>query len=661
MNVRAERLQSIRRRTHGVKRLGVAAMLVVVSTTVSAQAPSDAAARSPDAKTPAGTGKAQYSPYAGRKYPQRIFFGDTHNHTSNSGDAFMGGTRLGPEEAYRFALGEEVVSSTGVPARLSRPLDFLVITDHAEGLGVIGEIFAGNPAFMGDETLARWAKALKVGGKEALDTRNEITRGLAEGTLPPIIRDPKVVGPVLRGVWQQYTALAEKYNQPGRFTALIGYEWTSMPGGDNIHRNVIFRDGKDRADQVLPFSAQQSEDPERLWAWMDAYEKKTGGSMLSIPHNGNVSGGRMFETVDFAGKPLSREYAERRARFDVLVEVAQTKGNSETHPGLSPNDEFANFGIAGWDTANLPMTRVTTPEMRPAMYLRSGLQRGLAQEQSIGVNPFKFGFIGGTDVHNSLTAIEADNYYGKFPTQEPAPGRWSMEEKAVGELKRYTWQYEGASYAAVWASDNTREALWDAMKRKETYATSGTRMTVRFFGGWSFTAADARARPLADVGYAKGVPMGGDLPRRPADAKAPMFLVAALKDPIWGNLDRIQIVKGWIGKDGKPQEKIYDVAWSDSERRKPGAGGRLPPVGDTVDLATATWTNTIGASELTAVFRDPDFDPTLRAFYYARVLEIPTPRWTAFDTARFGIKMAPEVPMKHQQRAWTSPIWYTPS
>jgi hypothetical protein len=394
---------------------------------------------------------------------------------------------------------------------------------------------------------------------------------------------------------------------------------------------------------------------------MDAYEQKTGGRVLSIPHNSNLSGGRMFETVDFAGKPFTREYAERRARFDVLAEVMQTKGNSETHPALSPNDEFASLGLAGWDGDNLNMSKPTTPEMRPGMYLRSALQQGLAQERSLGVNPFKYGFIGGSDAHNALTAIEADNFYGKWTAQEPRPDRWEARESEGGGAKRFGWHHEGAGYAAVWANENTREALWDAMKRKETYATSGTRMTVRFFGGWSFDAADARSRTLADIGYAKGVPMGGDLRKPGNGARAPTFLVAALKDPQWGNLDRIQIVKGWIDRDGKPQEKIHDVVWSEPERRKPGPDGKLPSVGNTVDAATATWTNTIGSSDLAGVFRDPDFDPALRAFYYVRVLEIPTPRWTAYDAARFGVKMAPEVPMMHQQRAWTSPIWYTPS
>ena len=605
--------------------------------------------------------KKRYSPYAGRSYPMHVYFGDTHHHTANSGDAFMAGDRLTPEQSYRFARGEEVVSSTGIPAKLSRPLDFLVISDHAEGLGIMYQVYDGNPVFMADPIVARWSKALHEGGAAAAATKSELVSRQSQGTLPAVVKDPKTVVPIMTSVWKEYLKTADKYNEPGRFTAMIGFEWTSVPGGNNLHRNVLFRDNPDKASQILPFSAWQSEDPEKLWEWMDQYEKKTGGHVLAIPHNANLSNGRMFELVDFAGKPLSKDYAERRARWEVLQEVMQTKGNSETHPQLSPTDEFADFGIQGWDTGNLTMEgEPTTPAMRPYMYLRSGLLQGLMQEQKLGVNPFKFGLIGGTDVHNSLTAIEEDNFFGKHVEQEPSATRWSFIEKKGFGFTRYTWNYTAAGYAAVWATENTREALWDAMKRKETYATSGTRMTVRFFGGWGYDAADANLRTIAEAGYAKGVPMGGDLPKAPNGSHAPTFLVAAMKDPQGGNLDRIQIIKGWVDKGGTSHEKIYDVVWGNADRRVRGSNGKLTPVGDTVDIAHATWTNTIGNSELAAMWKDPDFDPSLRAFYYVRSIEIPTPRWTAYDCVRFGIKMSPEVPMEQQERAWTSPIWYTP-
>ena len=626
-------------------------------------------APAPRTKEEQEAARKAYSPYAGKTYPRLALFGDTHLHTANSGDAFMAGNTLSPEQAYRFARGEEVVSSTGIPIRLSRPLDFLVIADHAEGLGIMYQVAEANPILTKDPTIAQWSKNLNGTPEERALSMTEVVKAQAGGTLPAAIKDPKVVGPIMMSVWQQYTATAEKFNEPGRFSAIIGYEWTTVPGGNNLHRNVIFRDDKDKADQVFPFSAWNSEDPEKLWEWMEKYEKKTGGQLLDIPHNANLSNGRMFELVDFDGKPFTKEYAEQRARYEVLQEIIQTKGNSETHPGISPNDEFAgDMGVAGWEAGNLTLeTSPLTKEMMPTTYLRAGLLRGLELEAKLGTNPFKFGFVGSTDVHNSLMAIEEDNFMGKHPIQEPKANRWehlsktsTWDPKLGPEKKLYTYHYMAAGYAVVWATENTRAAIWDAMKRREAYGTSGSRIILRFFGGWEFAPGDARSRYLAEAGYEKGVPMGSDLEPAPAGTRAPTFLVAAMKDARGGNLDRIQIVKGWLDKSGKGQEKVYDVVWGDADRRKIGANGKLAPVGDTVDVATATWTNTIGDPELAAVWTDPDFDPAVRALYYARVLEIPTPRWTAYDAARFGISMSPDVPMKQQERAWASPIWYTP-
>ena len=371
-----------------------------------------------------------YSPYAGREYPTQVFFGDTHHHTANSGDAFMNGDRLSPDEAYRFARGEEVVSSSGVRVKLSRPMDFLVISDHAEGLGSMFEIYNENPVFMEDPTLKRWSEMMHAGGTESGTAMNELISAQAQGTLPEVITDPATNGPLMKTVWEAYTETAKEFNDPGRFTAMIGYEWTSVPGGNNLHRNVLFRDNKDKADQILPFSSWDSEDPEKLWEWMAAYEEKTGGKLLAIPHNGNLSNGRMFEAVDFEGYALTRDYAERRTRWERLQEVMQTKGNSETHPTLSPNDEFADYGIAGWEYGNLTMEdEPESPEMRPHMYLRGGLMSGLRMQQELGANPFKFGMIGGTDVHNSLTSIEEDNFMGKHVIQEPRPERWEHVSK----------------------------------------------------------------------------------------------------------------------------------------------------------------------------------------------------------------------------------------
>ena len=448
--------------------------------------------------------------------------------------------------------------------------------------------------------------------------------------LPPLIMDPKFA----KAVWDKNIAIQEKYNEPGRFTAFIAYEWTSNAGGgDNLHRNVIYRDGKSKAEQVLPMTTFQSENPEDLWKWMAAWEQKTGGKLLAIPHNGNLSNGRMFPLTTFAGDAMTRQWAEDRQRWEPLFEAMQMKGQSESHPSLSTTDEFAvNYEL--WDRGNLTQTP-KKPGMIQYEYLREALKNGLKVEQDLGANPFKYGMAGGTDTHNGLVAAEEDNFFAKFPSAEPNADRWN--ENAMNFEGRIVkgWEMTAAGYTGVWATGNTREELWDAMKRRETYATSGPHMIVRFFGGFDFTKADISRTPAA-VGYAKGVAMGGDLKSAPA-GKAPTFLVAALKDATSGNLDRIQIIKGWLDKSGKPQEKIYDVVWGDADRRRI-VNGKLTPVGNTVDVATASWTNTIGDPELITVWKDPDFDPSVRAFYYARVLEIPTPRWTAYDAAYFKIK-----------------------
>jgi hypothetical protein len=390
---------------------------------------------------------------------------------------------------------------------------------------------------------------------------------------------------------------------------------------------------------------------------LDAFQKQTGSEVLATPHNGNLSNGRMFSVETFDGQQLTREIAELRARMEPLVEVTQIKGDGEAHPLLSPNDEFADYET--WERSNLNGTEVKKPEMLEYEYARSGLKLGLKLEDKLGVNPFKFGMIGSTDAHTALVAVEEENFFGKHSGVEPEPQRWKhvVIEAPDPNLTVLGWRQAASGYAAVWAKENTREAIFDAMKRKETYASTGPRITVRFFGGWAFEDADALSRLPAGVGYAKGVPMGGDLSNAP-EGKAPSFLVAAMKDPYSGNLDRIQIVKGWLDGDGNLQEKVHDVAWSDD--RQPGPDGKLPPVGNTVDVVNATWTNTIGEPELITVWQDPDFDSSLKVFYYARIIEIPTPRWTAYEAKRFQIKMSDEVPMITQERAYTSPIWYTP-
>jgi hypothetical protein len=391
---------------------------------------------------------------------------------------------------------------------------------------------------------------------------------------------------------------------------------------------------------------------------MTAYEEKTGGRVLAIAHNGNLSNGTMFPIIEsFTGKPVDRTYAEQRAKWERLYEATQTKGDGETHPFLSPNDEFANF--ERWDKGNLDGSVAKTKDMLEFEYLRSALKNGLKLEQELGTNPYKFGLIGSSDAHTGLTAMEEDNFFGKTTPQEPSPERMlkAFIDNPKAGVKVMDWEVSSSGYAAVWATENTREALWDAMERKETYATTGPRMIVRFFGGWDFEPKDAQNRLPGQIGYTKGVPMGGDLREAPA-GKVPTFLVAALKDPIGANLDRIQIIKGWLNEKGEVQEKVYDVVWSDD--RKLGTDGTLPPVGNTVDVENAIWTNTIGDPELIAVWKDPDFDAAQRTFYYARVIEIPTPRWTAYDAKRFGVKPLPGTAMTLQERAYTSSIWYTP-
>ncbi|MCI0540745.1 MAG: DUF3604 domain-containing protein [Verrucomicrobiales bacterium] len=593
--------------------------------------------------------KRGFSPYAGRNYPTRVFWGDQHVHTGWSADAGGFGCSLGPEEALRFARGDEVKSSLGEPVKLSRPLDWVAITDHSDGAGTIFEIKAGNPELMKNPQIKKWHDMMNEG--KGVEAASEIIVAQSNKRLPAEMKDPRLA----MTVWKKNTAIMEKYNEPGRFTALIGYEWTSNAGGgDNLHRNVIYRDGKALADLAVPMTTFDSENPEDLWKWMDGWEKKNGGSLLAIPHNGNLSNGKMFALSTFLGNPLTREWAEARAKWEPMYEITQIKGDGETHPSLSPTDEFAGF--EKWDTGNLVGVS-KKPGMIEREYARQALKEGLKLEEKLGVNPFKYGFVSGTDTHTGLTTAEEDNFFGKHTGVEPSAHRWEHVVIKSRGNQILGWQMAAAGYTGVWATENTREAIWDAFKRKEAYSTTGPRISVRFFGGWDFEPKDAQTRMPAEAGYAKGVPMGGDLTKAPS-GKSPTFLVGALKDPLSGNLDRYQIIKAWMDASGALHEKVYDVVWSGD--RKPGADGKLPAVGNTVDVENANWSNTIGSPELIAVWKDPDFDPALRAVYYGRVIEIPTPRWTAYEAKRFKLNLPKEVPMTIQERAYTSPIWYTP-
>jgi len=612
-----------------------------------------------DEKKTASQSTPIYSPPAGKGYPMRPLFGDTHLHTSFSMDAGAAGARLDPNDAYRFARGEEVMASSHQPVKLARPLDFLVVADHSDGFGFFPLLMSGDPTLLATEKGRKWYDLIRSG--RGFEAAFEVIQSFSTNTMPEGFPEPGMAS--YRSAWKKVIDAAETHNEPGHFTAFIGFEWTSNTNGANMHRNVIFRGGGDQAIRVEPYTTLPplgSDNPSDLWAWMEQAEQTSGSQLLAISHNGNLSNGIMFPIGRTAyGKRVDRAYAEARANWEPLVEVTQMKGDSETHPFLSPNDEFADF--ERWDKANLAVIEAKKPEMFEFEYARPALKNGLALEDRLGTNPYKFGMIGSTDAHTGLATADEDNFFGKVSSTEPNPERLFgtfMENEKIG-VKILDWEVSASGYAAVWATENTREAIFDAMRRKETYATTGTRLFVRFFGGWEFGPQDARGRMPAEIGYAKGVPMGGDLSAAPG-GKAPTFLVAALKDPIGANLDRIQIVKGWMDSRGELHEKVYDVVWADADTRAADADGRIPPVGNTVDVGNATWTNTIGDPELIAVWTDPDFDASERAFYYARVLEIPTPRWTAYDAKFFGTKPPEGATMFLQERAYTSPIWYTP-
>ncbi|MBK7949201.1 MAG: DUF3604 domain-containing protein [Deltaproteobacteria bacterium] len=558
----------------------------------------------------------------------QLFFGDLHLHTSNSLDAnLFNNFTLGPDVAYRFAKGEAVQLPDRRRAKLDRPLDFLMVSDHAEYLGVFSMIRRKDPRVAGSETatkVSRFIAENPVFGPEQIGKLTSL-----------LVGDPLGADPALRrAVWDEVVDVAEQMYEPGRFTTFVGYEWGSMPNGNNLHRNVIFRDGADRAKKILPFSAIDSGEPEALWKFLARYERETGGQAFAIPHNSNLSNGLMFATVDSAGKPIDATYARARARYEPVVEVTQIKGDSETHPFLSPDDEFADY--ERWDKTNIAGTARTLPEMHVGSYARAALKTGLLLERLIGVNPYRFAMIGSTDSHTSLATADEKNYWGKTANMhlgtDRSKGEFIHSSDPAGQATM-NWEQAAAGYVGVWAGANTREAIFDALRRGETYSTTGPRIAVLFFGGWRFGDVDAGSSNVARAGYVKGVPMGSDLPAPIADQKTPTFLLSVAKDPVGANLERIQIVKGWVDAAGRAQEKVFDVE-------------RAPDVK--------------GLREISAVWTDPDFDGAQPAFYYARVLEVATPRWNAIDATRFRRKLEPGTRVTQQERAYTSPIWYRP-
>ena len=603
-----------------------------------------------------------YSPYAKRSFPSKLLWGDSHLHTGLSLDAGVFGNTLRPDDAYRLGRGEEITSSTGQPVKLARPLDWLVVTDHTDLMGVAPDIQEGAPNILKIPFGKELHEGYSKGGEEAGKAAFKLITAFSQFKLPEeLLKDYSPGSKIFTGVWEEIIDAAETYNDPGQFTALIGFEWTSVPKGFNLHRNVILRDNGDRARMVQPLTTMPpngTTNPLDLYKWLAMYEAKTGGKAFTFAHNGNLSNGWMFPTeTTYHGDKVDKNYVTQVARWEPQYEITQIKGDGETHPTLSPNDEFADYGT--WDVGNLDITELKKPEMLKGEYAREALKQGLLLEEKFGINPYKFGFGGATDSHTGLTTADEDNFFGKSTSVEPSKTRVQHPfiKSKLGEIPGDL--LVAAGYTAVWAEENTRAAVFDAMVRRETYGTTGPRMMIRFFGGWEFDDNDLRSRAPAFRGYEKGVPMGGDLYDAPSGATAPNFMIYALRDPIGANLDRMQVIKGWLDTTGKLHERVYDVAVS-GDRKIDQDGRCKTPVGNTVDVEAANWTNTIGASELATVWTDPDFDPQERAFYYVRVLEIPTPRWILYDKVRLGAELPKDAEVTHQERAYTSPIWYTP-
>jgi hypothetical protein len=597
---------------------------------------------------------AQSSTAAVRVNPLReAYYGDLHLHTSYSFDAYLGGTTsVDPDEAYRFAKGE-VVNYLGQPVGRREPLDFLAVTDHSENIGVLNELEDPNSA-VSQSDLGKSVKSVLA------SVHDPMWLPKVPGLLDQIFRDyclgrenklPDNMKPALTEAWAHEIDFANRNYKPGKFTTFIAYEWTAMPYGANLHRNVIFKGNS----APNPFTSFDSKSPEDLWAWLETIRKR-GFEALAIPHNGNASNGLMYDWIDSSSSRINRLYAEERQANEPLSEIAQIKGASETHPLLSPNDEFADYEI--FDQYADLRHREGNPQ---GSYLRDALSRGLLLQRQLGINPFKYGFVGASDQHSGLSVSAQADYGGNHRAANVGGGRPNKAEAAgilSGSSSRILLKTTSGNLTGVWAESNTRESIYSALRRRETFATSGTKLKFRFFGGWNFRATLLKEQNWIASAYAQGVPMGGDLPAKPSGATAPIFAMWAVKDPNSGNLDRLQIIKVWE-EDGNQMEKIFDVAWSNS--RQPDAKtGKLPAIGSTVDLKTGHFTNDIGVSELKTVWKDPEFNPRRLAAYYLRVLEIQTPRWSTLLAIQTGLPLPKDVPATIQARGWSSPIWYTP-
>jgi hypothetical protein len=586
------------------------------------------------------------SPGIMAKEPTRLYWGDTHLHTSYSADAyFMQNRSADPDTAYRWAKGLPVLHPfTQSRVQIQTPLDFLVVADHAEMLAVPAKLMQGDPELTATATGRRWVAMMRA-GKGAEVFEHEFGAAITDNT--PIADFEKES--IKEAAWGEIIDAATRHYEPCSFTSLIGWEWTSTPGGNNLHRVVFMPDGEEKARQFIPFSSLDSDKPEDLWAWLEETSEEVRTDFVAIPHNSNISGGMMFDEVDSEGRPITAAYARMRMRWEPVVEVTQIKGDSETHPKLSPNDELADFETY----SHLLKVGGGQAEAGEGDYVRSGLKRGLQIDAEIGANPYKVGMIGSTDSHTGLSSAEELNFWGKFGV-DSTPEATFMEIAA--DMSGADMSASGL--AAVWAEENTRASLFAAFKRKEVYATTGPRIRVRFFGGWHFKNKNASHPAMVNIGYTHGHPMGSDLTKAPDD-EAPKFLMYAVRDPEGANLDRMQIVKGWVDAEGQAHEEVYDVALAGA--RQYDEEGRASPIASSVDLETGKYLNVFGAPSLSAYWEDPDFDPKARAFYYLRVIQIPTPRHTLEDAVALG--MDPEEtghPPTIQERAYSSPIWYTP-
>ncbi len=578
---------------------------------------------------------------------KNLYWGDTHIHTNYSSDAFLFGTIMAsPDDAYRFAKGEVMTyPPTGEKIQIKRPLDFLVVTDHAEGLGTMLRARNKDPLLLSTEAGKRLAKIVE--GKPGIPMFLKWLRAKNLGQTGLTEID---TGKVMESIWTAHNQFADDHNDPGKFSAFIGWEWTSTLGGNNLHRVLFTPQGADVANQFLPYSATHSPNPEDLWEWLEKTTEKYGVDLVSIPHNSNVSGGLMFpDDKDSKGNQIDVSYAKTRAKWEPVVEMTQIKGTSEGHPALSPNDEFANFEL--WDILLKTSGGNTAERATPnrADFVRYALQDGLKIEENLGVNPYKFGLIGSSDTHTALSSVDEDNFTGKNLIDGGAADKSKPWINDVLHI-----DFSSSGYAAVWAESNTRRDIYDAFIRKEVYGTTGSRIQLRVFGGWDFDQKDVEQSNFVDIGYQKGVPMGSDLNNT---GKSVRLMIHAAKDPAGGNLDRIQVVKSWLA-DNQTQEKIYNVAWAGD--RELDSAGKLSPIGNTVDLKNSTYTNTIGSKELAVVWEDPDFNAAQKAVYYVRVLEIPTPRFSTYASAKLGQDPWTEKEPVIQERAYSSPIWYTP-